>query len=1536
MNASPEKSQNDGNRDNHPVRSEYRILDASSIGILISRVSDDEILYANQTVATLLGLADVEQIIGKPRPNFYWDANEYQILQEQFRVQGVVTNHELRARHANGSPVWILLSVRHFDFHGEQALISEIVDITERKQMEEALRKNQSLYQSLVEVSPMSMCRKDLEGRFTFANQRFLDLSHIALSDLVGKLDSDLHPSELADKYRRDDLAIMESGQVQELIEERAIHEGGTAYVQTIKAPIYDEAGKISGIQISFWDITDRKQAEEAIQASEERFRRFSEATNEGLVFHEQGKIIDINPAALAMFGLPDSAGIIGKSLLQFIVPEAHELVLKQMQLETVLPYEVQCLRQDNTIFQVETSTRTYKIAERTIRATSIRDITARKEAEKALQESEERFRRLTEATVEGLVFHEQGKIVDVNPAAVAIFGLANVEDFIGRNLLEFIVPEFHPQVLQQMQLESVLPYEIQGIRKDGSIIPVETSTRVYKVGEHTIRASSIRDITERKRAGQALQESQRLLQLVMDNIPQAVFWKDKDLTYLGTNQAFAEDAGFNSPQALVGKTDFDMPWKEQAELYRADDQRILELGEAKLNYEEPQTGPTGEITWLRTSKIPMRDANGKIFAVLGMYEDITEWKRLQQQVQEAFERRGYQVQISTEISQEVAAATELSDLFTRVVTLTKERLGYYHTQLLRYDAAQDAVVLINGYGETGQKMLADGHRMPMGAGLIGTAAASGETVLRPALADDPDWHPNPLLSETQGEIAVPIKWQNTVLGVLDVQSNRAGALGEEDRILLEGLCGQIAIAIHSAELVEAVRQNEADLKEALRIARLGNWEYDFERDLFQFTDAFYSIFRTTAEKVGGYEISSADYAKNFVHPDDALLVGAEIQRVLDSKDRFFTTNMEHRIIFSDGEIGYIAVNINVERDENGKITRWYGANQDITERKLAETALRESELRYQQILDAITDMILVKGEKSSIVWANKAFREYYGMTNEQLRDMIDAPIVEPDYTLQYIKDDAYVFETGEILQIPEEPVMRYDGAVRQFETSKAPIRDLHDKVVMTVGVSRDITERKKEQDAKAKLLESVRESELRYQQILDAITDMILVKGPKSSIIWANKAFREYYGMTNEQLRDMIDAPQVEPDYTLQYIRDDAQVFESGEVLVIPEEPVTRYDGIVRPFETFKAPIRDLNGNVVMTVGVSRDITERLKDKQAMTERLEEVNRLYQAMSHEGWKVYRETADLPEGFIYDQTGLRPVETEVLADELYVDIPMKVLGGEVVGSLAIAHDEQHPTSPEDFAFFQQVADQIALALESARLFEQTQSALAQSGRLFEASRRLAQVSDLQELVKTAVEIFNIPVLNGAELDLFGYDANGELESLTVVANWWNGTGTAPGVVGSRFTKGMFSAVKLFLTSTPVFISDALNSERVDEAMLRIIKTFNIRAATFLPLFLGSHQIGVLVMHAEEPHIFTEEETRLFSGLAPLFATVLENRRQFERAQQQAERESTLNAINQKIQGATTVEAVLQIAARELGHALGAPLTIAQLSMKDRK
>jgi PAS domain S-box-containing protein len=135
------------------------------------------------------------------------------------------------------------------------------------------------------------------------------------------------------------------------------------------------------------------------------------------------------------------------------------------------------------------------------------------------------------------------------------------------------------------------------------------------------------RDVTVQARTERALRESQKMFQTVLDAIPVRVFWKDRDLNYLGCNRPFARDAGMNAPEDLIGKNDYDMSWKEQADLYRGDDRSVIESGESKINYEEPQTWPDGTRLWLRTSKVPLRDADGEIIGVFGCYEDITERK---------------------------------------------------------------------------------------------------------------------------------------------------------------------------------------------------------------------------------------------------------------------------------------------------------------------------------------------------------------------------------------------------------------------------------------------------------------------------------------------------------------------------------------------------------------------------------------------------------------------------------------------------------------------------------------------------------------------------------------------------------------------------------------------------------------------------------------------------------------------------------------------------------------------------------------------
>ena len=121
---------------------------------------------------------------------------------------------------------------------------------------------------------------------------------------------------------------------------------------------------------------------------------------------------------------------------------------------------------------------------------------------------------------------------------------------------------------------------------------------------------------------------SAALIKTIIQIIPMRIFWKDRNLNYLGCNDLFAHDAGLDHAEQLIGKSDFDMGWKDQAELYRADDQRVIQTGEKTLGYEEPQTTPDGSQIWLRTSKVPLVDtASGHTLGVLGMYDDITEWR---------------------------------------------------------------------------------------------------------------------------------------------------------------------------------------------------------------------------------------------------------------------------------------------------------------------------------------------------------------------------------------------------------------------------------------------------------------------------------------------------------------------------------------------------------------------------------------------------------------------------------------------------------------------------------------------------------------------------------------------------------------------------------------------------------------------------------------------------------------------------------------------------------------------------------------------
>ena len=149
-----------------------------------------------------------------------------------------------------------------------------------------------------------------------------------------------------------------------------------------------------------------------------------------------------------------------------------------------------------------------------------------------------------------------------------------------------------------------------------------------------------LRDITEWKKIDRNLHDSQHMLQTVLDSIPAAVFWKNRDLFYLGGNRTWLAAVGLNSSQEVVGKSDYELPWyKEQADSFREDDRKVIESGIPEYDILEPYLKADGTQAWAKTNKVPLRDAEGNILGVLGTYEDITERKKAEEELRESEER---------------------------------------------------------------------------------------------------------------------------------------------------------------------------------------------------------------------------------------------------------------------------------------------------------------------------------------------------------------------------------------------------------------------------------------------------------------------------------------------------------------------------------------------------------------------------------------------------------------------------------------------------------------------------------------------------------------------------------------------------------------------------------------------------------------------------------------------------------------------------------------------------------------------------------
>jgi sigma-B regulation protein RsbU (phosphoserine phosphatase) len=228
-------------------------------------------INANAALARIYGYDSPQDLIENLTDithQLYLDPNRRQEFIRLMEEHDVVTEFESQIRRKDGRIIWISENVRAIRDSDRRLINYEgtVEDITDRKRNEEQLRNSEALYHSLVENLPQNIFRKDLNERFTFANQRFCQTLGKPLEEIIGKTDFDFFPPELATKYQQDDRKILESGEAFETIEEHIPPGGEKLYVNVIKTPLYNSKGNIIGLQGIFWDITQRRRAEEGLR----------------------------------------------------------------------------------------------------------------------------------------------------------------------------------------------------------------------------------------------------------------------------------------------------------------------------------------------------------------------------------------------------------------------------------------------------------------------------------------------------------------------------------------------------------------------------------------------------------------------------------------------------------------------------------------------------------------------------------------------------------------------------------------------------------------------------------------------------------------------------------------------------------------------------------------------------------------------------------------------------------------------------------------------------------------------------------------------------------------------------------------------------------------------------------------------------------------------------------------------------------------------------------------------------------------------
>ena len=472
---------------------------------------------------------------------------------------------QFRVACEDGSTRWVMETVTSIQYHGRRATLEYYMDITERKQAEDALRESEQNLIRGQEIGQMGYWKLNPVTQNVEASDELLEIFELGRDELtLDAFANVVHPED-----REYDLEHIQRGMEEGVpwdIEHRLLLKNGSIkWIRAIGEPNLDENGKVTDVMGIVQDITERKQTEEGIRVFS---NAIASSINAVAIADLEGNLTHVNKSFLRMWGYDDEKEILGKNAMELwqVTEEAVEVMQKALNKDGGVG-ELVGKRKDGSIFDVLLSASVVRDeAGRPIcRSGSFIDVTERKRAEEGLKQSRQILESVLESAPDGVyLMNLKGTFLYGNQKAEEIVGYSRNElidhSFLDLSLLPEEQLEKAAELLEcNIRGQSTGPDELQLIRKNSTRVWTEISTSVIQRGEETVVIGFVRDITERKQAEEALQQSEENYKTLFDSEVVGTIVIDAETMKVVTgNQAAVRTFGFSSVEEAIGVNPLD------------------------------------------------------------------------------------------------------------------------------------------------------------------------------------------------------------------------------------------------------------------------------------------------------------------------------------------------------------------------------------------------------------------------------------------------------------------------------------------------------------------------------------------------------------------------------------------------------------------------------------------------------------------------------------------------------------------------------------------------------------------------------------------------------------------------------------------------------------------------------------------------------------------------------------------------------------------------------------------------------------------